>query len=155
MKRHWNTHHTIEGPWVSEPYPPFEDLWNLIQDGEIFLTPLSRYAYDPPLPEDNVEPGYVEPQSVETHRAEISQDYLLAEVQEFWRGVAVHAGEGVSATGAGASGSGDKVQQNGEDTEEHMTVDKMGGLEMTPSEEEEEESKATRKIKAGKRQKAQ
>lgn len=52
MKRHWITHHTNEGPWVPDRYPPFEDLWKLVRDGEIVLTPPSKYAYDSPLPED-------------------------------------------------------------------------------------------------------
>jgi hypothetical protein len=48
MKRHWLTHHTSEGPWVPDRYPPFEDLWRLVQEGEIVLSPPSKYAYDSP-----------------------------------------------------------------------------------------------------------
>jgi hypothetical protein len=51
MKRHWLTHHTNEGPWIPDRYPPFEDLWKLVKEGEIVLTPPSKYAYDSPLPE--------------------------------------------------------------------------------------------------------
>ncbi len=51
MKRHWLTHHTGEGPWVPDRYPPFEDLWRLVQEGEIVLSPPSKYAYDSPDPE--------------------------------------------------------------------------------------------------------
>jgi len=51
MKRHWLTHHTNEGPWVPDRYPPFEDLWRLVQEGEIVITPPSKYAYDSPGPE--------------------------------------------------------------------------------------------------------
>ena len=43
MKRHWLTHHTNEGPWQPDRYPPFEDLWKLVKDGEIVLTPPSKY----------------------------------------------------------------------------------------------------------------
>jgi hypothetical protein len=48
MKRHWLTHHTNEGPWVPDRYPPFEDLWRLVQEGEIVLSPPSKYVYDSP-----------------------------------------------------------------------------------------------------------
>jgi hypothetical protein len=51
MKRHWLTHHTSEGPWVPDRYPPFEDLWRLVQEGEIVLSPPSKYAYDSPGPD--------------------------------------------------------------------------------------------------------
>lgn len=51
MKRHWLTHHTAEGPWVPDRYPPFEDLWRLVQEGEIVLSPPSKYPYDSPDPE--------------------------------------------------------------------------------------------------------
>ncbi|PVG02517.1 hypothetical protein CPB86DRAFT_585870 [Serendipita vermifera] len=51
MKRHWLTHHTNEGPWIPDRYPPFEDLWKLVKEGEIVLTPPSKYAYDSPMPE--------------------------------------------------------------------------------------------------------
>ncbi|KAG8840734.1 hypothetical protein FRB91_005723, partial [Serendipita sp. 411] len=39
MKRHWLTHHTNEGAWLPDRYPPFEDLWKLVREGEIVLAP--------------------------------------------------------------------------------------------------------------------
>lgn len=39
MKRHWTTHHANEGPYVQDRYPPFEDLWRLVGEGEVVLSP--------------------------------------------------------------------------------------------------------------------
>lgn len=74
MKRHWLTHHTNEGPWQPDRYPPFEDLWKLVKDGEIVLTPPSKYQASTTTDGEDDEPSVEPPSSMTTSLATIEHD---------------------------------------------------------------------------------